>query len=56
MFQRNIITSWLQQFKIKSTPEQVLFATGGQNALCAILLGLFSKGDRIATDPLSFTG
>ena len=56
MFQRNIITNWLQNFNIISSSEQILFATGGQNALCAILLGVFSKGDRIGTDPLSFTG
>ena len=56
MFQRTSITNWLHKLNIFTSSNQILFATGGQNALCAILLGLFSKGDRIGTDPLSFTG
>jgi DNA-binding transcriptional MocR family regulator len=39
-----------------TAPENILPATGSQNAICAILLGLFRPGDRIGTNPLSFSG
>ncbi len=36
--------------------EQILFASGGQNALTAILGALFSRGDRIAVDDHTYPG
>ena len=39
-----------------SNPEQLLFASGGQNALSAIFCGLFRPGDRIGIDPLIYPG
>lgn len=54
--QRTNFSRWVESIGITTTPENVLLATGGQNALCATLLGLFSPGDRIGTSPLSFSG
>lgn len=39
-----------------TSPEQLLFATGGQNAISAIFCGLFRPGDRIGIDPLIYPG
>lgn len=36
--------------------ENVLLASGAQNALAAILAGLFQPGDKIGTDPLVYPG
>lgn len=37
-------------------PAHILFAAGGQNAISAVLCGLFSPGDRIGVDPLVYPG
>ncbi|MCE5286349.1 MAG: PLP-dependent aminotransferase family protein [Pelosinus sp.] len=37
-------------------PENLLLTSGGQNAIAAILAGLFQPGDRIGTDMLTFPG
>lgn len=37
-------------------PESIMFSFGGQNALAAILSGLFRAGDRIGCDPFVFSG
>lgn len=37
-------------------PRRILFAGGGQNAISAILCGLFRPGDRIGVDPLVYPG
>ncbi len=39
-----------------SHPEQLLFASGGQNAISAIFCALFRPGDRIGIDPLIYPG
>ncbi|MGO0881740.1 PLP-dependent aminotransferase family protein [Clostridioides difficile] len=54
--QKKSIAKWLERNNIYTEEENVLLSTGGQNAICAILLGLFKSGDRIATDSLSFSG
>lgn len=36
--------------------ERVLFASGGQNALTAVLSALFQPGDRLGVDPLVYPG
>lgn len=55
-YQKNTGVKWLSFCHVKSTPENILLANGGQNALCAILASLFQPGDRIGTDPLTFSG
>ena len=37
-------------------PELLLPSNGGQNAIAAILAGVFKTGDRIGTDPLTYPG
>lgn len=37
-------------------PENLVLASGGQNAIAAILAGLFQPGDRIGTDEVTFPG
>ena len=37
-------------------PELLLPSNGGQNAIAAILAGVFKPGDRIGTDPLTYPG
>ncbi|BAL01056.1 putative GntR family transcriptional regulator [Oscillibacter valericigenes Sjm18-20] len=54
--QRKTISDWIERIGVHASPENVLLATGGQNAICAITLGLFRPGDRIGTNPLSFSG
>lgn len=40
----------------ETNPENVVLASGGQNAIAAILAGLFQPGDRIGTDAVTFPG
>lgn len=54
--QRRTISNWLQRVGVSAGPENILFATGSQNATCAAVLGLFKTGDRIGITPLSFAG
>ncbi|MBF4692256.1 aminotransferase-like domain-containing protein [Fusibacter ferrireducens] len=39
-----------------TSPEFLLPSNGGQNAIAAILAGVFKPGDRIGTDPLTYPG
>lgn len=54
--QRKTISAWMENIGVHSSPENVLLATGSQNAICAVLLGLFNAGDKIGTNSLSFSG
>ena len=54
--QRKNFSTWAHTINIDTTPENILFATGGQNAICATILGLFHAGDRIGVNALSFSG
>ena len=36
--------------------ENLLISNGGQNAIAAILMGVFKSGDKIGTDPLTYPG
>lgn len=47
---------WLKKVNLNTTEDNILLASGGQNALCAILSSLFQPGDRIGTDPLIYSG
>jgi DNA-binding transcriptional MocR family regulator len=47
---------WLKKLNLNITEENILLASGGQNALCSILSSLFQSGDRIGTDPLIYSG
>jgi len=54
--QRRTFAAWVQSTGVPATPENILFATGGQNALCGAILGLFRSGDRVGVNSLSFSG
>lgn len=54
--QRKTISDWFTKIGINSSCENILFATGSQNAICSTLLGLFKQGDRIGTNSLTFSG
>lgn len=54
--QRKTISDWFKKIDIHTSPENILLATGAQNAICATLLALFKSGDRIGTNSLSFSG
>lgn len=57
-------TRWQKEAAVKliakmgcnTAAEFLLPAAGGQNAIAAILAGLFRPGDRIGTDPLTYPG
>jgi DNA-binding transcriptional MocR family regulator len=57
-------SAWQKEAAIKlirkagynTTADHLIPATGGQNAIAAILAGLFHAGDRIGTDPLTYPG
>lgn len=53
---RYIASKWLEQYRIKSSPDNIIITSGTQNALSVILTGLFNRRDRIAVDELSYTG
>ncbi|MBU5486309.1 PLP-dependent aminotransferase family protein [Clostridium sp. MSJ-11] len=53
---RYIASKWLEQYKINSTPDDIIITSGSQNALAVILISLFNKGDRIIVDEFTYTG
>lgn len=55
--QKSSGVKWLKKVNLNTTEENILLASGGQNALCAVLSSsLFQPGDRIGTDPLIYSG
>ncbi|PHV70088.1 GntR family transcriptional regulator [Sporanaerobium hydrogeniformans] len=54
--QRMAGLKWLKNLKLSTDTNHILLASGGQNALCAILTSFFEPGDRIGTDPLIYAG
>lgn len=54
--QKSSGAKWLKKINLNITEENILLASGGQNALCAVLSSLFQSGDRIGTDPLIYSG
>lgn len=55
-WQRKAGAALLSRVNCAIEPEQILFASGGQNALAGILFGLFRPGDRLGVDPLVYSG
>ncbi|KXL51678.1 HTH-type transcriptional regulator NorG [Anaerotignum neopropionicum] len=54
--QRKTVAAWLRKIDVNVGEENILLAAGSQNAICAILLGMFCAGDRIGTNSHSFSG
>lgn len=51
--QREVIVNFLEYFKINNIKEEILFSSGSQTAISAILMRFFKRGDKIGT--LNFT-
>lgn len=47
---------WLESFKIKGKLENIMITSGLQNSLAIILASLFKRGDKIATNTLTYPG
>ncbi len=48
--------TWLGLAGVGARPEEVLPAAGGQNAIVAVFATLFSRGDRVGCDALTYPG
>lgn len=55
-WQRDAAAKLIEKSGYKTTADLMLTASGGQNAIAAILAGLFQPGDKIGTDPLIYPG
>jgi DNA-binding transcriptional MocR family regulator len=47
---------WVARAGVKALPKEILVTSGSQNALACCCMGLFSSGDRIAVDSLTYPG
>lgn len=54
--QRLMAAKWFTKTGLTIDYHSILFASGGQNALMAILSGLFHAGDKIACDAFTYPG
>ncbi|NCD00117.1 MAG: PLP-dependent aminotransferase family protein [Bacteroidia bacterium] len=55
-WQKEAAVKFLTHMGCPSTKDSIVPAQGGQNAIVAILSGLFKSGDKIGTDPLTYPG
>lgn len=55
-WQKETAAKFMKKAHFYVEPEHVLLANGGQNAIAAILAGMFQAGDRIGTDELTYSG
>lgn len=55
-WQREAAVKLIEKSGYKTTADLLLPASGGQNAIAAVLAGLFQPGDKIGTDPLTYPG
>ncbi len=53
---RQVGAKWAKRFGIDADPEDVMICAGAQHALTCVLSNLFSPGDRVATDFLTYPG
>ncbi len=53
---RDAALALLREAGIEAARGDILLASGGQNAIAAVLAGLFRPGDRIGVDPLVYPG
>ena len=54
--QREAAVDIIKEAGYETTENKILCSTGGQNALTAILAGVFKAGDKIGVDPLTYPG
>lgn len=53
---RAVGSDWIARFGLKVPPKDVVITAGAQHALFVICNSLFTAGDRIATDSLTYPG
>lgn len=56
LWQKEAAVKLIQKAGCETTADHLLSANGGQNAIVAIMAGLFQPGDRIGTDPITYPG
>lgn len=56
MWQKQAAVKWIAKTSYQTQTHKVLLANGGQNAIFAVLAGLFHAGDKIGTDPVTYPG
>ncbi|SNS31161.1 transcriptional regulator, GntR family [Anaerovirgula multivorans] len=49
-FQKQAAQKWLARFQLNTSIDNIMIASGAQNALTITLISLFKPGDKIATD------
>lgn len=54
--QRGAGVTWLKKSGFDTDRAHIVPAAGGQNALTAVLGALFETGDKIGTEPMTYTG
>lgn len=56
-WQKTMGMQWLQKTGVTvDDPSQILIASGGQNAILAVLAGNFVSGDRVGCDEITYPG
>ena len=56
LWQREAAVEIIREAGYETTEDKILFSCGGQNALTAILAGVFKSGDKIGVDPFTYPG
>jgi len=56
LWRKEAAVKLIQKAGYETTADHLLTASGGQNAIVAIMAGLFQHGDRIGTDPVIYPG
>ncbi|MHC1723143.1 MAG: PLP-dependent aminotransferase family protein [Aminipila sp.] len=55
LWQKDAAVLWMEKCGFNTKNENILFANGGQNAIVAILIGLFKYGDKIGVAPHTYS-
>lgn len=56
LWQKDAAVKLMRKGGYSTNIETILFANGGQNAITAVLMGLCKHGDKIGTDPHTYSG
>jgi DNA-binding transcriptional MocR family regulator len=56
LWQKEAAVKLIARAGYQTTTDSLLPAAGGQNAIAAVLAGLFHPGDRIGTNSLTYPG
>lgn len=55
-WQKQAAVKWISQTGYQTESPRVILSSGGQNGITAVLAGLFSRGDKIGADPVTYPG